>query len=90
VQSAPAERDAARGLQFQSRGTVPREIETLRRNAMRTNHLLATAGLAAMLGLGLVACKEETKVYNSGRGDADSDTRHVDHRTTTETTKVKG
>src|SRR5690349_14640153 len=49
VQSAPAERDAARRLQFQSRGTVPREIETLRRNAMRTNHLLATAGLAAML-----------------------------------------
>ncbi len=57
---------------------------------MQTNHLLATAGLAAMLGLGLVACKEETKVYNSGQGDPGSDTRHVDHRTSTQTTKVKG
>jgi len=57
---------------------------------MRTNHLLTAAGLTAMLGLGLVACHDETKVYNSGRGDADNDVRQVEHRATTETTKVKG
>ena len=57
---------------------------------MRTNHLFAAAGLAAVLGLGLVACKEETKVYNSGKGDADNAKPHVDRHTSTEKTYIKG